>query len=256
MTITRRHWLTAGSLAAFTACRSRGGRIALLGATLLDGTGADPLADAVVVVDGARVLSAGGPHGTNIPAGAPALRLPGKYILPDLVDVTPQKPVEPHYTLEEFTDDANTGEPIVFGIPADSAILPADLLEKLHSTGTAVAPMLARVNNTGSGQLARANVKTMLESGIRVAVASGDHTFAGTAREVQALAASGAAAVDVLSAATRGGAAALRTPGRTGMLRAGDRADLLVLPGNPLRDFSVLNRVEKVMRGGAWKEIV
>jgi hypothetical protein len=35
----------------------------------------------------------------------------------------------------------------------------------------------------------------------------------------------------------------------------GDLADLLVLPGDPLHDFSVINRVERVMRRGAWKEI-
>jgi len=55
--------------------------------------------------------------------------------------------------------------------------------------------------------------------------------------------------------ATRGGATALRTPDRTGTLRPGDPADLLVLPGDPLRDFSVINRVEKIMQRGVWKEI-
>ncbi len=231
-----------------------GPRTALTGATLIDGSGEEPLAGAVVVIEGAHIRAAGSRSGTPIPVGAAQMDLTGKFLMPDIVDVMPAKFVEPHYTLKEVQDDARLGEPILFGVPSDEVFLPADLLEKLRGSQTAVAPMLAQLTDTGRLAMARVHVKTLVESGVTVAVASGDRTWAGVVREVLAIAQSGVESRDLLVVATRGGAKALRDKARTGMIRAGSPADLLVLPGDPLRDASVLHRVERTMRGGVWKE--
>jgi imidazolonepropionase-like amidohydrolase len=59
---------------------------AIVGATLIDGTGAAPVKDAVVVIDG-RKITAVGPRGrVTIPAGARAINVAGKYLIPGLMD--------------------------------------------------------------------------------------------------------------------------------------------------------------------------
>ena len=59
---------------------------AIIGATLIDGTGAAPVKDAVVIVDG-RKIAAVGPRGrVAIPAGARELNVAGKYLIPGLMD--------------------------------------------------------------------------------------------------------------------------------------------------------------------------
>lgn len=257
MNITRRRLLGATApLGLLTACGggAKGPRTALVGATLLDGLGGEPLADAVVVVEGDRIRSVGSRTGTAVPVGAATVDLTGKFLIPSLVDVMPERFVEPRYSLKEFNEEMNGGEPIVFGVPSDSPFVPADVLSRLRTSGLAVAPMMARLSDTGRLELAKVNLKTLLESGVTVAAASGDRSYEGLVREVLAMARCGAETRDILSAATRGGAAALRDKKRTGTIRAGSPADLLVLAGDPLADLSMLHRVERTMRGGVWKE--
>ena len=59
---------------------------AIVGATLVDGTGGPPLADAVVVMRGGRVESAGPRASTPIPAGVDTLDARGCWVLPGLID--------------------------------------------------------------------------------------------------------------------------------------------------------------------------
>jgi imidazolonepropionase-like amidohydrolase len=54
--------------------------------TLFDGTGADPLREAVVVVEGGRVAAAGAAAVTRIPGGATELDLRHRFVMPGLVD--------------------------------------------------------------------------------------------------------------------------------------------------------------------------
>jgi imidazolonepropionase-like amidohydrolase len=57
---------------------------AIAGATVIDGTGADPLPDAVVLVEGDRVLSVSA--GAPPPGGAEVIDARGKYVVPGLID--------------------------------------------------------------------------------------------------------------------------------------------------------------------------
>jgi imidazolonepropionase-like amidohydrolase len=59
---------------------------AIIGATLLDGTGAEPLSNAVVIIEGDRILSVGKKGAIEIPEGSVILDASGKFILPGFMD--------------------------------------------------------------------------------------------------------------------------------------------------------------------------
>ncbi|HUR94958.1 MAG TPA: amidohydrolase family protein [Gemmatimonadales bacterium] len=60
--------------------------IAIVGATLWDGTGRAPVANAVTVVRGERILCAGGAGECPIPRGARVIEGQGQYLIPGLID--------------------------------------------------------------------------------------------------------------------------------------------------------------------------
>jgi len=60
--------------------------LAITGATLVDGTGAPPVADAVVLIRGDRIVAAGPRTRVKIPRGAARLNARGKWLIPGLID--------------------------------------------------------------------------------------------------------------------------------------------------------------------------
>jgi imidazolonepropionase-like amidohydrolase len=62
----------------------RAGPLAIVGATLIDGTGAPPVEDSVVIVEGDRISAAGPRARVTIPAGARVLEARGLALLPGL----------------------------------------------------------------------------------------------------------------------------------------------------------------------------
>ncbi|MEO6447559.1 MAG: amidohydrolase family protein, partial [Gemmatimonadaceae bacterium] len=63
------------------------GFVALVGATLIDGTGNAPVPNATVVVNGGRVVAAGPAASVAVPAGAERIDASGKTIIPGLWDM-------------------------------------------------------------------------------------------------------------------------------------------------------------------------
>ena len=59
---------------------------ALVGATLIDGTGAAPVSDAVVLVDGTDITAAGTRGDVAVPDGARRVDVAGKWLVPGLID--------------------------------------------------------------------------------------------------------------------------------------------------------------------------
>jgi len=59
---------------------------ALVGGTLIDGTGADPVPDAVVVIRGGRIECVGSAESCPVPEGVETLDVSGTWIAPGLVD--------------------------------------------------------------------------------------------------------------------------------------------------------------------------
>ncbi|MFT3913935.1 MAG: amidohydrolase family protein [Anaeromyxobacteraceae bacterium] len=66
---------------------ARGGTVAYVGARLIDGSGAPPVPDAVVVVDGDRIVDVGPRASVPVPAGARTVDVSGKTVLPGLLDM-------------------------------------------------------------------------------------------------------------------------------------------------------------------------
>lgn len=82
--VARRRLLLLAVL--LTACESGAGKTAYVGATLWNGTGAPPILDAVIIVEGGRIDRVGPPDAVRIPRGAAGVRLDGKWIIPGLID--------------------------------------------------------------------------------------------------------------------------------------------------------------------------
>ena len=70
--------------------------------------------------------------------------------------------------------------------------------------------------------------------------------------ELQAFVASGLSRHDAVRTATVDAAGFLREPGEFGVVRAGARADLLLVAGNPLEDLRRLTRPAAIMVRGQW----
>ncbi len=66
---------------------SRAEKIALAGGTLIDGTGAAPVPDSVVLIENGRIVDAGPQSRVKIPGGAQKIDARGKFILPGLWDM-------------------------------------------------------------------------------------------------------------------------------------------------------------------------
>ena len=62
----------------------RKGRLAITGATLIDGTGSPSVRDAVVLIEGDRIIAAGPRDKVKIPSGTTRLDAQGKFLLPGL----------------------------------------------------------------------------------------------------------------------------------------------------------------------------
>lgn len=59
---------------------------AISGATIIDGTGRDPIRDGVVVIEGSKIAAVGPLASVRIPAGARVIDATGKHVIPGLMD--------------------------------------------------------------------------------------------------------------------------------------------------------------------------
>lgn len=60
--------------------------IAIIGATLIDGNGGDPLPEVTIIVEGDRIRQIGPAETTPVPAGARRIDGRGKFLLPGFID--------------------------------------------------------------------------------------------------------------------------------------------------------------------------
>ena len=67
-------------------CADGAGDTAIVGGTLIDGNGGPPIADAVVLLSGSRIVSAGPRRSVPIPAGATEIDARGRWIVPGFID--------------------------------------------------------------------------------------------------------------------------------------------------------------------------
>jgi imidazolonepropionase-like amidohydrolase len=101
------------------------------------------------------------------------------------------------------------------------------------------------------------NTKRMAVAGVPIGVGSdggSGNDFPGlmTHRELELLVEAGLSPLEVVTAATRSGALALRKLDELGTVEAGKRADLVLLNANPLEDVRNLRKIDQVMLDGEW----
>lgn len=100
--------------------------IALVGATLIDVTGKPPVQDAIVIIQGDRIISAGARSAIEIPAGAKTIDVSGKFLLPGLWDMHShfyQAEVGPTYLAAGITTARDVGNDVEFGTSLRDAAL-------------------------------------------------------------------------------------------------------------------------------------
>ena len=76
---------------------------AIVGATLIDGTGAEPVPNAVIVIEGRKIRSAGPAAQVKVPAGARKIDAAGKWVLPGFIDCHMHS-TSPWTEVQEYTD--------------------------------------------------------------------------------------------------------------------------------------------------------
>jgi imidazolonepropionase-like amidohydrolase len=86
MTITNKLLLLLISLLFSTMSLANEGTIAFVGATIIDGTDAEPLQNGVLVITDGRVRTVGPRSAVTIPADADVIDVSGRYIMPGLIN--------------------------------------------------------------------------------------------------------------------------------------------------------------------------
>lgn len=105
--------------------RVASGTVALVGATLIDGTGRAPISDAVVVVSDGMIRSAGARTTVSIPPGAKRVDVAGRTIIPGLWDMHThlmQTEWAPVYLAAGVTTTRDMGNLIDFIVPFRAAV--------------------------------------------------------------------------------------------------------------------------------------
>jgi imidazolonepropionase-like amidohydrolase len=135
------------------------------------------------------------------------------------------------------------------GIVTDTEDLDPGFVALLSTLQIFVAPQLVAVGPGPQLDVAKRNARHLFSAGIPIAVASAGGDIR---RETELLVDAGIPPLDVIVAATRHGAAALRQLNEAGTIQAGKRADLLLLSANPGDDIRNLTRVALRMSAGDW----
>src|SRR5688572_7880747 len=69
-----------------SSAASRASFVAFTGATVIDGTGREPIANAVILVTNGRITAIGPAAQVKVPAAAEHVALNGKFIIPGLIN--------------------------------------------------------------------------------------------------------------------------------------------------------------------------
>ena len=138
----RLHLLAAGLALTLTGCAEvpppeGAGAVALVGAQLIDATGAAPVADSVVVVRDGRIESAGARDTTPVPEGAEAVDLSGKTIIPGLVNLHVHYREGPEELERQFRSQLHYGVTTARSIGSDT---PERVAYLLGAAGRSDAP--------------------------------------------------------------------------------------------------------------------
>lgn len=132
--------------------------------------------------------------------------------------------------------------------------LPPELVERIAAARIGVVSTLQTFFSGGSGTTAAANAADLVQAGVTLRYGT-DLGNTGTRpgvdpRELDRIADAGLGRLGALRAATEAAAAAPGIRGRTGRLRPGEPAALVMLPGDPLQEPGLWRTVVAVVADG------
>jgi len=127
------------------------------------------------------------------------------------------------------------------------AIDPA-FIARLRDLQVVFVPVLAEVSSPGELVLAKRNTKRLADGGVLIGVGSGGDIH----HEMDLLTEAGLSPAEVLVAATRNNALALRQSDQLGSIEPGKRADLLLVSANPAEDLRNVMAIDRIMLNGQW----
>lgn len=139
---------------------------AIIGATLWDGTGAAPVPDAVVLVQGSRIVCAGPRSRCAIPSGASQVDGRGRYLLPGLIDTHVHLLFRPN-GITDTSIKADLHDLLARGITTvrDMGNNPARLLEAVDSA--APAPRVFAMQLVAGGRFFAPDIERTPDGNIR-----------------------------------------------------------------------------------------
>ena len=118
------------------------GALAITGVRLIDGTGADPIDDATIVVEGERITSLGPSASVTIPGDATVVEADGKTMLPGLIDCHVHLTGQWGYDLLRSLMTPPSLS-VLYGVPNARATLEAGITTVRDAGGTPAALKLA-----------------------------------------------------------------------------------------------------------------
>ncbi len=119
--------------------------LALVGGQLINGTGAAPIADSVVVIRDGRIASAGPRDATAVPDGAETVDMTGKTIMPGLVNL------HVHYREGPVEIERQFGSQLYFGVTTARSIGSDSPERTAFLLGSAGRPDSPRTFTAGTG---------------------------------------------------------------------------------------------------------
>lgn len=117
---------------------------AFVGARLIDGTGAPPIDDAVLVIDGERIISVGTRASTQIPEGAEHVDLSGHTVMPAVVNTHAHLANDRAERVAQLEHMAYYGASLVVSLGHDEGEMPLALRSE-------IVPGAARSMSAGRG---------------------------------------------------------------------------------------------------------
>lgn len=155
--------------------------VALVGVTLIDGSGRPPIPDQTIVFDDGTITRIGDAATTEVPAGARQLRLPGRTVIPGIVGMhnhthMPGQPLMPHTAPRLYLAAGVTTIATAGSADAEGEIALARAIEAGALPGPRILPSAPYVSGPGgngpmdkpaSPAAARAFVRTWAARGAR-----------------------------------------------------------------------------------------
>jgi imidazolonepropionase-like amidohydrolase len=130
----------------------------------------------------------------------------------------------------------------------DTAAIEPAFIARLRDLQVVFVPVLAQVASPGELDLAKHNTKRLADGGVLIGAGSGGDLH----HEMELLAEAGLSPAEVLLAATRNNATALRQLDQLGSIEPGKLADLLLVSANPAEDIRNLRAIDRIMLNGQW----